>query len=516
MNDVLPVTLGHGDVTPETVQLVADGRRIELTPDVTELLARSRAVVEEALLADAPVYGLNTHLGAGRDERVTPEELESFQRRVIANHEGGTGTPLPVTEVRAIITARLAGLSRGGAGVRPELAQALVDLLNSPVIPVVPTRGSVGAGDLTQLAAIAAVLTGRGEAYLGERRLPGGEALAAAGLEAITLGPHEALALLSSNAYSVGVGSLVLRRLDELVQAADRAVALTLEGLGSRGGLGAGGGGNLSPFAAEVQAARGGAGQTASAALVRQLLAGSFLEGSDREVTVQDPLSVRTAPQLHGALRERVEATRAELTLELNARAENPLVVFDADPADPDNDGAVSGRMISGGNFQALPLALDFESLRLTLAHVAAASERRIGQLSDLLRPLRGSGTSVLPGLTWYAAGSALAELRQLAAPATLGSTSLSGVEDHSSLAPTALQLLQRSVALTSEVLAIEAVHAAEVIRVTSSDGDTDVAPLGHGTEPLVRGLIRLLTSGVGAASLVEAAAALLEGSQGS
>jgi histidine ammonia-lyase len=254
---------------------------------------------------------------------------------------------------------------------------------------------------------------------------------------------------------------------------------------------------------------------------VRQLLAGSFLERPDRQVTVQDPLSVRTAPQLHGALRERVEATRTELTVELNARAENPLVVLDASEAhgagiggDPgiasDVSIAVSGRMISGGNFQALPLALDFESLRLTLAHVAAASERRIGQLSDLLRPLRGSGTSVLPGLTWYAAGSALAELRQLAAPATLGSTSLSGVEDHSSLAPTALQLLQRSVALTGEVLAIEALHAAEVLRVTSSEGGSDVVPLGHGTAPLAQGLGRLLTSGVAAAPLVEAAVVLL------
>jgi histidine ammonia-lyase len=509
-------------VTPETVQLVADGRRIELAPEVTELMARSRAVVEEALIADAPVYGLNTQLGAGRDERVSPHELESFQRRVIANHQGGIGTPLPASEVRAIITARLAGLSRGGAGVRPELARALADLLNAQVTPVVPTRGSVGAGDLTQLAAVGAVLTGWGEAEYEGHRLPGGEALAAAGLEPVTLAPHEALALLSSNAYSVGVGSLVLRRLDELVQAADRAVALTLEGLGARGG-----GGNLSPFAAEVQAARGGAGQTASASLVRQLLAGSFLERPDRQVTVQDPLSVRTAPQLHGALRERVEATRTELTVELNARAENPLVVLDASDADLTSEAhgagvggdpgfagdvsiAVSGRMISGGNFQALSLALDFESLRLTLAHVAAASERRIGQLSDLLRPLRGSGTSVLPGLTWYAAGSALAELRQLAAPATLGSTSLSGVEDHSSLAPTALQLLQRSVALTGEVLAIEALHAAEVLRVTSSEGGSDVATLGHGTAPLAQGLGRLLTSGMAAAALVEAALVLL------
>jgi histidine ammonia-lyase len=498
------------------VQLVADRRRIELAPEVTELMARSRAVVEQALMSDAPVYGLNTQLGAGRDERVSLQELESFQRRVIANHQGGIGAPLPHSEVRAIITARLAGLSRGGAGVRPELASALADLLNAQVTPVVPTRGSVGAGDLTQLAAVGAVLTGRGEAEYEGHRLLGGEALAAAGLEPVTLAPHEALALLSSNAYSVGVGSLVLRRLDELVQAADRAVALTLEGLGARGG-----GGNLSPFAAEVQAARGGAGQTASASLVRQLLAGSFLERPDRQVTVQDPLSVRTAPQLHGALRERVEATRTELTVELNARAENPLVVLDASEAhgagiggDPgiasDVSIAVSGRMISGGNFQALPLALDFESLRLTLAHVAAASERRIGQLSDLLRPLRGSGTSVLPGLTWYAAGSALAELRQLAAPATLGSTSLSGVEDHSSLAPTALQLLQRSVALTGEVLAIEALHAAEVLRVTSSEGGSDVVPLGHGTAPLAQGLGRLLTSGVAAAPLVEAAVVLL------
>lgn len=487
---VAAVRFGAAAPLPEEIAAVADGAPAELTPEARETLAASRAVVERAIEAGEPVYGLNRRLGAGRDDAVDADEFAAFQRRTIANHRGGVGDPLPEREARAVVAARLAGFTRGGAGVRPVLAQAYADLLNAGIVPVIPSRGSVGAADLTALAEVAAVAIGDGavfDAAVPDTVVPARDALAAAGLEPIELAPHEALASLSSNAYSIGVGSLLLLDAEAQTGAADRAVALSLEAVAAAGPAG-----NPSPYTAVVAEARGGSGQIDSAAAIRGALDGSTLHDPARAVTVQDPLAFRSAPQLHGALREAVARVRAELAIELAARSENPVVDI------------ASGRLVSGGNFQALPLALAFEGLRLALAHVAAASERRTAALSVALAPARAQGRTRVPGLLLYSAASAAAELKQLAVPATLGSTTLSGVEDHASLAPLALRLAQRSLALTDEVLAAEALHAADLLHVTGA------RPAGALTGPLAQRLDDLITSGVPARLLVQDAARLL------
>lgn len=470
----MTVRLGAAPPTPADIAAIADGARVELTAEALEALAASRAVVDRAIASGEPVYGLNRRLGAGRDDAVDPEGFAEFQRRTIANHRGGIGDPLPVAEARAVVAARLAGFTRGGAGVRPELAEAYAALLNAGITPVIPSRGSVGAADLTMLAEVAAVVTGEGRVLgaTGEDRpdtegRPAADALAAAGLTPLALAPHEALAALSSNAYSIGVGALALREAAAVAEAADRAVALSLEAVAATGPAG-----NPSPFGEVVTEARGGAGQRASAAAIRAALAGGGVLAPGRATSVQDPLAFRTAPQLHGALREAVDRLRTELELELAARTENPVV------------DVASGAMVSGGNFQALPLALAFESLRLALAHVASASERRSAALSLALAPARAAGRTSVPGLLLYAAASDTAELKQLAVPVTLGSTTLSAVEDHASLAAPALRLAQRSLVLTRDVLAIEALHAVDLLGTAGADG-AGVEPSGAGTGPL-------------------------------
>lgn len=484
-----PVRLGATAPVPDDIAAIADGARVKLTPEARETLAASRAVVDAAIASGEPVYGLNRRLGAGRDDAVDPEDFDAFQRRTIANHRGGVGDPLTPREARAVVAARLAGFTRGGAGVRPVLAQAYADLLNADVVPFIPSRGSVGAADLTALAEVAAVATGDGTVLDGTvpEGAPASEALARAGLEPLALAPHEALAALSSNAYSIGVGSLTLLDAEALTGAVDRAVALSLEAVAAAGPAG-----NPSPYSAAVAEARGGLGQLASAEAIRDALDGSILHDPARPVTVQDPLAFRSAPQLHGALREAVARVRVELELELAARSENPVVDL------------ASGRLVSGGNFQALPLALAFEGLRLAIAHVAAASERRTAAHSLALAPARAEGRTRVAGLLLYSAASAAAELKQLAVPATLGSTTLSGVEDHASFAPLALRLAQRSLALAAEVLAAEALHAAELLHASGA------RPAGRVTGPLARALEELIASGRPARVLVEDAAALL------
>ncbi len=481
------VTLGVDAPTYADIVAIAGGARVAIGAEAREAIEASRAVVVAAIADGRPVYGLNTRLGAGRDDRVEDDGLLDFQRLVIANHRGGIGGALGELQTRALIAARLVGFTRGGSGVRPELAQAYADLLNAHVHPVVPVRGSVGAADLTHLAEVAAVVTGSGRAFIDGVVVPGDDALAAAGLSAVVLAPHEGLAVLSSNAYSVGVGAIVVSALAARVAAWDGVVALSLEALGAAGPAG-----NLSAFSAEIADARGGDGQRASAGAIRAALAGSALTASDRTVTVQDPIAFRTVPQIHGALREAVGRTLGEIDLELASRSDNPLV------------DASTGRMIAGGNFQAIPLALALESVRLALAHVGSATERRISALSSALTPARREGRTRVPGLLAYSAAAALAEVRQLAAPATLGVTTLSGVEDHASLAPLALQLLERSAALLDELAAIEALHAVDLLGVTG------VRPTGAGTSVLFGRIDEAVASGFPAAELVPVVVATL------
>ena len=446
--------LSRADVDLSDVVAVArEGERVSFASVVERDLAASRAVVEAVLAEGEPVYGLNTELGAGRDIVVSTERIEEFQRRTIRNSSGGIGSSLSVEQARAVVFARLVGFSRGGAGVTSELAVQYRELLNRDVYPVIPRTGSVGAADLTHLAAVAAVATGTGRAFIDNAAVSGADALAAVSLQPVTLQAHEALAALSGNSYSVGVGALVVSDLAGIVNAADRVVALSLAALAEHST-----GGNLSPFSVEIQSAHRSAEQAAAAARVRALLP------SGSAASTQDPLSFRTAPQVHAALASAVAASAAAIRLELNSRTENPLVDID------------SRRMISGGNFQVLGLALSFESLRLALAHVAAASERRLAKLSSLQAPLRRAGRARVPGLLSYSASSLLAELRQLANPVSLYTTSLSeDVEDVSSNAALALQLLERSAALTRTILAIEAVTAAELAAIEAQhDGSRD------------------------------------------
>lgn len=483
------VHFGDQPPTVSDIVAIAQGAPVVLDAAARDRITASRAVVERAIESGEPVYGLNRRLGAGRDDAVEAEELSAFQRRTIANHRGGIGEPLTEVEARAVVATRLAGFTRGGAGVRPALADAYAALLNAGVTPWIPARGSVGAADLTALAEVAAVVIGSGVVLRSGAGVPASQALADAGLEPIELAPHEALAALSANALSVGVGSLAEFEARRLAEAADLVVALSLEAVGAAGPAA-----NMSPYSPVVAEARGGAGQTASARAIRSALDGSGLHSPDRVVSVQDPLAFRTAPQLHGALREAVARLRTELEVELAARSENPVVDLP------------SGRLVSGGNFQALPLALALENLRLALAHVAEASERRTAALSLALAPARREGRTRVPGLLLYAAADAVAEVRQLAAPATLGSSTLSGVEDHATYAPLALRLLQRSLALTSEVIAIETLHAADLLRVLES------RPTGAGTGRLAADLAEAFddVDGHSADALVREAASLL------
>ena len=494
----------------DVAEAAADpGVKFILSTDALDLIGLSREVVQRAIDSGRRVYGLNTLLGSGRDTAVEDKSILAYQVQVVRYHNSGVGDALDRGEARAVMLARLVGFSRGGSGVRPDTARFYAEMLNRGVVPAIPRDGSVGSSDLTHLAAVAAVAIGEGQAVAPDGTLvPGAQALADAGLVPLELAPGEALALVSSNSYSIGVGALVLHRILRLADLADTALALSLEATARHDG-----GGNLSPFSPAVQAAKAVAGQAVTAANVRRLLRGGWLEDPMREVSVQDALSFRAAPQAHGAFRWQATALEDALEVELNGRGDNPLTDVD------------SGRMVSGGNFQPMQLALAFEGLRLGLAHLGISSERRIAKLYPPQRRIRQRHleaarngapleTEELPGLLWYSAAGLLAELKFLAAPATLGAPTLSAdVEDHSTLAPLALQLLERSVDAAGKLFAIEALTAAFLLG--AADGQ-EVRPLGKGTAAVVDRLSGLLARHLPAGTLVEEARAELNGAVGS
>jgi histidine ammonia-lyase len=447
----MPVLRLEGQpITVDDVVAVADGTTVELAPSVVDTIARSRRVVESAQKAGSPVYGLNTHLGAGRDTRVEADEIAAFQNRVIDNHRGGIGDPLPEREVRALVFARVVGFSLGGSGVRPELADAYGRLLDGDPLPEVYATGSVGASDLAPLAEVAARVR-----------------------VTLPLAAGEALAAISANSYSIGVGALAVAELRSLVADADSVAALSLEAVGAVSP-----GGSLSPFDARVHSRRPSAGQRETARAIRSRLAGGFLDDAERSSSVQDPLSFRTVPQVHGAVRDSTAVAAGLIEAELNSPGDNPLVL----PGYGDDDGA----LLSNGNFEPLGLVLAIESLRVGLAHVAGISERRIAVLSGLATPLRRSGSNAVPGLTWYSAAATLAEVRHLANPVSTSGTTLSEVEDQASFAPLAVRLLQRQIELCHQVFAIEALHAAELLRSLA-----ETPKLGRGTRDLAGELVR-------------------------
>jgi histidine ammonia-lyase len=472
----------------EDVGRIAQGATLELAPEVLQRVRASRAVVERALEGGQLVYGLNTGLGSRRDRPVSPEDLDRYQVQMVMDHAGGVGEPLADEDVRAIMAARIAGISRGGSGAHPGALETLVAMLNAGVHPVVPSVGSVGASDLMHMAAIAMVVMGRGQARLEDRAMPGGEALARAAIAPHRLRPKDGLALISGNGVSIGLGALAALAAERTAVLADVAGALTLEAIA----------GNPGPFDEEAARAKPLPGQIAAAAHLRELLSGGDLAGGETSHSVQDPLSFRVMPQVHGALRDQVAAVRAAVELELNAIDDSPLVSIDQD------------RLLSTGNFHPMGLALSFESLRVALAHLGMLSERRMNKLVTALYGeasfefgVQRPGRYSVPGFVIYSAAALLSELKQLASPVTLDCPPLDlDVEDHATLAPQAVMLARRGLLVLETILAIEV-----LVAISALDDKPQLPVLGRGTRPVydaVRTTLEPLEPDASTASVVE------------
>ena len=380
--------------------------------------------------------------------------LRAYQQAIVRVHDGAFGPPLPTRVVRAAMLVRVAGIAEGGSGASLGVAQTLLAMLDRNVHPVVPQIGSVGASDLMHLAAVALVATGLGgRAELDGQVMPGPEALRRAGIAPLVMEPKDGLALISANGVSVGQAALVAARAATVVELADLAMCFSLEAIG----------GNPSVLEPAVAAAKPVPGQAAAAAAMRGFLAGSdrFLPGA--AVSVQDPLSFRVAPQVHGACREVIGFLVSAVEVELRSSDDNPFV------------SVAEGRLISNGNFHPMLMALAADSVRPAMAHVGLLSDHRMGHvwgaaLSDPeLFAAEGMAALADDGgalMLRYAAAARYTEMRAAAGPVTLDVPALDlAVEDHATNAPFAVRRTDETLDLLEDVLTAELLIADGTLR---------------------------------------------------
>jgi histidine ammonia-lyase len=426
---------------------------VTLARGVRDRLQASRAVVERAASNAQAVYGINTGFGAFANRKISPEHLDRLQLNLVRSHAAGVGEPLDAVLTRRLLLLKANGLAGGYSGVRPEIVEALLALLNADVLPVIPRVGSVGAsGDLAPLAHLTLALIGEGEAKRGDRTLAGADVMRAAGLEPIGLTAKEGLALLNGTQLSAALAAEGCLRAEALLRSTIVAGALSVEALA----------GSYAPFDERIHEARRQQGQMEVARRLRTLLTDSAIKRSHADCDrVQDPYAVRCMPQVMGAAWDTLTHARRVVEAECNAATDNPLVL--------------DGDILSGGNFHAAPLGHVCDYLAIALADCASMSERRTDLLARRVNPNLSLFLAGEPGLESgfmiaHVTAAALASANKtLAHPASVDTVPTSaGQEDHVSMAPWAGEKLLTICDNSARILAIEllaAAHAIDTVR---------------------------------------------------
>jgi histidine ammonia-lyase len=430
-----------------------------------ERMSASRTVIERLAESESALYGVNTGFGKLANTRISHDEIRHLQLNLVRSHACGVGDPLNAPATRAMLALRANALAKGFSGARPIVVDTLLAMLNRNVLPVVPSQGSVGAsGDLAPLAHLALVAIGEGEAVFEGRRMPGGDALRAAGIAPLVLHAKEGLALLNGTQAMLALLALALRDAEVAADTADVAASLSLDALR----------GSPVAFDQRISDARPHPGHALVAQNLVHLNRGSEIRESHRssvkDPRVQDPYSLRCVPQVHGAARDALAHVRATLAIELNSATDNPLVF------------AASGDVLSGGNFHGQPLAMAADHLAVALATLGGISERRTEQMMNPQSShlpaflVRHAGLNSGFMILQVAAAALSSEMKALAAPHSVDSIPTSAnQEDYVSMGMGGARRLAPMLANLRNILAIEILAAAQGIDL--------LAPLQPGIE---------------------------------
>jgi histidine ammonia-lyase len=444
----------RGITTADVVAVARYGAMVEIDPAAIAGVAAARAHIDALAAAPTPSYGVSTGFGALATRHIPPERRRDLQRSLIRSHAAGSGPPVELEVVRAMMLLRLKTLASGHTGVRPVLVETYASLLNAGITPAVPEYGSLGcSGDLAPLAHVALLLMGEGNAVAADGHIgPASEIMAAAGISPVVLQEKEGLALINGTDGMLGTLVLASEDLHRLCRTADVAAALSVEALL----------GTDRVFAADLHhPLRPHPGQATSAGNLLRLLAdspivASHLEGDTR---VQDAYSLRCAPQVTGAVRDTLAHADLVASRELDAVIDNPVVLAD-------------GRVESNGNFHGAPVAYVLDFLAIAVADLASMSERRTDRMLDASRshglpPFLADDPGVDSGhmIAQYTQAGIVSEMKRLAVPASVDSIPSSAMqEDHVSMGWAAGRKLRRSVDGLQRVLAIEILTACRAL----------------------------------------------------
>lgn len=443
----------------QVVQIAREHAPVKLSPTSKEEIIRSRQRLKKMIASGDPVYGINTGFGIFADEKISTKDSRTLNRNLILSHAVSTGPPLPEEVVRAAMVIRANTLAKGYSGVRLELIQTILEMLNKKLTPEVPSQGSLGSsGDLSPLSHLALVFTTdendlekeSGFAWFQGQRMTGKEAMQQAGIPRLILRSKEALALSNGATFSAALAALAAADAGQLITISEIALGMSLEALLSVS----------SAFDPRIHQARHHPGQISTAADIRKLIAGSTLiDSTDR---LQDAYSLRCAPQVHGPIRETGEFVNQVIQREINAATDNPLIFPE-------------GEALSGGNFHGEPVGLVMDYLSIALTELAGISERRVFRLMDsslnaALPPMlvdspQDAGLNSGLMMLQYTAASLVLENRSLASPDSTNSLPTSAEqEDHNANSMTAARHTRQIAANTRHVLAIELYCAAQAL----------------------------------------------------
>lgn len=443
------VELGIAPSTIADIAAIAAGAKLALCSDALDGMKAVQNKLHQAIEERRPIYGLTTGVGDLYTVALGADEISRAQFNMLRSHASGMGKPLEAEPVRAIMACMIKSLLLGFSGVSPELVQTMADMLNRGVTPWSPAKGSVGY--LIATAHIGLVIFGEGRAWFGGELLDGGEAMRRAGIEVLSPGPREGHALISGTYEITGIGALAFSKAQALVDIADLAGAMSLEALK----------GNSRGYDPRLQQMRPHKGQAETAARLLALLRDSQVLEANRDHRLQDALSLRCIPQVHGAVRDALAYCENVLTVEINAVTDNPVFVIEDDTLVP----------LPGGNGHGAPTALALDVLAIALAHVSTMSQARSdrltnGHISELPAFLvnhggANSGFMIPP----YAAAAIAGDNRSLAAPASVHTVSTcAGQEDHVSMGVSAAMQACTSADNLADILCIELVCAAQAL----------------------------------------------------
>ncbi len=448
----MPVIVDGSHLTLEDLVRVArHGEPVELAPAALERIRACRALLERKIEKHEVMYGVNTGIGELSEVALSDDQVQQFQRYLIYNHAAGIGQPAPVEHVRATMLSRVNVHAKGYSGCRPEIPLTYVAMLNAGVTPIACEKGSVGAcGDLSPQSQIALSLMGEGECFFRGQRMATRAALAEAGIPVPGLQARDGLAAINGSNMLTAMGAILLYDAERWVAQAEIAAAMALEALLA----------NMKPYVAQLHELRGFKGAVTSAGNLRQVMDGSDLMTGKLKVKVQDAYSMRSTPQVIGALRDAMAYTRTQVETELNGVADNPIFVTAED------------KVLTGANFQGSPVSLPMDMVAAGLTMVSVLSERRLNRLlnpalSVGLPAFLTKGAGMFSGhmLSQYTADMLIVEQRILSMPASIQSIpAAADQEDFVSMGMNGALKSRQILDNAQGVLAIELIACAQAL----------------------------------------------------